>query len=357
MAVSVEVGPGIRLAAPSMSRNCCRSTQRRLWTTSVSNSAMCAAGPPKPITPSLRKRPASSRSRVARESFGGKAGAVLCRLTDNHRGRSWELRPDTIRNSRHINMAKSVRASLTMYQNPWPACLSSGIFVVAIAVLMMTSSRIAANRVNNPIKTSSPHPTSNPPTKWATAAGWGKPRRVKRSTPMCASVNLRIPWVRKMSPTARRMKMVALCVVIEANCVAPQGLGEELDRLFHQRGRWFVGISRRIVFDGAIFLVVIFFQSGEGLCQVHARSLALLVNLAVFHVTDAVGMGKHGVHSAILEGFIMGGQGVAKVGQRPQPRAPDFFDDLHDEKWIFADRVVVFQMDYHVLFRRIFGDA
>src|SRR5829696_4735616 len=60
MASSVELGPGSRLVAPTRSRNCCSETQRRRPTTSVCMRAMWAAGPPKPIVPSLRNNPATS---------------------------------------------------------------------------------------------------------------------------------------------------------------------------------------------------------------------------------------------------------------------------------------------------------
>jgi hypothetical protein len=40
IASSVEVGPGIKFAAPTMSRNCCRVTHWRLRTISASIKAM-----------------------------------------------------------------------------------------------------------------------------------------------------------------------------------------------------------------------------------------------------------------------------------------------------------------------------
>src|SRR5262245_12322942 len=60
IAISVEFGPGIRWVAPTRSMNWSRDSQRRRRTTSSSIMAMCAAGPPKPMTPSLRKSHASS---------------------------------------------------------------------------------------------------------------------------------------------------------------------------------------------------------------------------------------------------------------------------------------------------------
>jgi hypothetical protein len=55
-----RVRSGMRLVAPRRSRNCSRVSQRRRRTTSSSISAMWAAGPPKPTTPSFRKRRATS---------------------------------------------------------------------------------------------------------------------------------------------------------------------------------------------------------------------------------------------------------------------------------------------------------
>ena len=64
IASSVEFGPGIRFVAPRKSRNSSRVSHPRRRTTSSSIIAMCAAGPPKPIVPSLRKSRARSPSVV-----------------------------------------------------------------------------------------------------------------------------------------------------------------------------------------------------------------------------------------------------------------------------------------------------
>src|SRR6266581_3594581 len=61
IAISVEFGPGIRFVAPRRSTNCSSLSQRRRRTTSSRIMAMCAAGPPKAIVPSLRKSQATSR--------------------------------------------------------------------------------------------------------------------------------------------------------------------------------------------------------------------------------------------------------------------------------------------------------
>ena len=99
-----------------------------------------------------------------------------------------------------MSIAKSVRASLTMNQNPWPARINSGIFVVAMAVQIITRRGTAARRVHNPASTSSPQTISNVPTKCAVNAGCGNPMRAKRSTPIFASVYLRMPALKRSVP-------------------------------------------------------------------------------------------------------------------------------------------------------------
>src|SRR5437868_8019401 len=60
IAISVEFGPGIRLVAPSRSRNFSRVSQPRRVTISSSIIAMWAAGPPNAIVPSFKNKNASS---------------------------------------------------------------------------------------------------------------------------------------------------------------------------------------------------------------------------------------------------------------------------------------------------------
>src|SRR5882724_6292409 len=61
IAISVVAGPGNKFVAPRRSTNCSSLSQRRRRTTSSRIMAMCAAGPPKAIVPSLRKSQATSR--------------------------------------------------------------------------------------------------------------------------------------------------------------------------------------------------------------------------------------------------------------------------------------------------------
>src|ERR1017187_4418785 len=79
--------------------------------------------------------------------------------------------PTEMRKTKQQNMAKSVRASLTMYQKPWLARNNSGIFVVAIAVVITISSGMDTILVHSPTTSRRPHRTSKVPTKCAVKYG------------------------------------------------------------------------------------------------------------------------------------------------------------------------------------------
>jgi hypothetical protein len=113
--------------------------------------------------------------------------------------------PAAIRKSNEQSIAKSVRASLTINQNPWFARNSSGIFVVLMAVVITIINGTAEALVQSPSNIRKPHKISKVPTKCAVKYGCGKPILVKRITPILGSMYLRIPCVKKISPTARRM--------------------------------------------------------------------------------------------------------------------------------------------------------
>src|SRR4029077_1079926 len=68
-------------------------------------------------------------------------------------------------------------------------------------------------------------------------------------------------------------------------------------------------------------------------------------------------MREHGFHRTILKGFIVRRQGITEVRQRTQPWTIDLLNHLDDEERIFADRIVVLQMNHNVLLRRILRDA
>lgn len=60
IAISVEFGPGIRLVAPTKSRNSWSVSHLRRFTVSSCSMATWAAGPPKAVIPNLRNRAATS---------------------------------------------------------------------------------------------------------------------------------------------------------------------------------------------------------------------------------------------------------------------------------------------------------
>ena len=112
--------------------------------------------------------------------------------------------PTKMRKTKQQNMAKSVRASLTMYQKPRLARNNSGTFLVAIAVVITISKGIDAILVPSPSTSRKPQRTSNVPTKCAVKYGCENPILVKRVTPMFGSMYFRMPYVKKISPTAIR---------------------------------------------------------------------------------------------------------------------------------------------------------
>ena len=79
MASSVEFGPGIRLVAPTRSRNSASSSQPRRRTTSSRIMAMWAAGPPKPTLPRTRKTLATSTHRREASARTGSAVSATAR--------------------------------------------------------------------------------------------------------------------------------------------------------------------------------------------------------------------------------------------------------------------------------------
>src|SRR4051812_10773784 len=107
MATSVEFGPGIRLVAPTKSRNSSLVSHCRRSTNSWRISAMCAAGPPNEISPSFRNtRPNSAR--LTGSAFTGDAfdsvGVMGIRRVDRSPLRR-QIQPDCL----HERQAVAVR--------------------------------------------------------------------------------------------------------------------------------------------------------------------------------------------------------------------------------------------------------
>jgi len=68
-------------------------------------------------------------------------------------------------------------------------------------------------------------------------------------------------------------------------------------------------------------------------------------------------MCKHLIESAIGIFRRKGGKAVAEVGKRMQPRAVDAIEYADDEKRIFADRIIVFEMDGDIFGGSVLGDG
>ncbi len=83
----------------------------------------------------------------------------------------------------------------------------------------------------------------------------------------------------------------------------------------------------------------------------------MAVGFGGLHVRDAVGMSEHGVDSAVGIVRIFDSESVAEVRQGAQPRAAHFLDQLDQKERIFADRVVILQIDDNILRRRVLGHA
>src|SRR5215831_15711937 len=112
MVSSVDVGPGIRLAAPSRSRNSSCVSHPRRPTISRSIMAMCPAGPPNAVAPSRRNSAASSHSGRGRFATGGvttggwgrrpggasgpRRGSALAALDQRGPGPLLDLRPEEL---------------------------------------------------------------------------------------------------------------------------------------------------------------------------------------------------------------------------------------------------------------------
>ena len=94
---------------------------------------------------------------------------------------------------------------------------------------------------------------------------------------------------------------------------------------------------------------------GKGPRQIHVRDFVFsIAHFGFFHVRNVVGLAEHGVDSLVGVVFLVGCQRICKIGQGMQPGTIHFFDDLHQEEWILARGIVVFQVHDDVLRCTIF---
>ena len=98
------------------------------------------------------------------------------------------------------SIEKSVLAACAMDQNPFS--INMGILVVIIAVNMIVSRGIAANRTDNPMSIRIPQAISNVATKDDRNSGLAKPIASKRPVPFISgNRNFCIPSERNTRPT------------------------------------------------------------------------------------------------------------------------------------------------------------
>lgn len=133
-----------------------------------------------------------------------------------------------------------------MYQNPWFGRSNSGILVVPMAVVITISSGTAAKLVHSPMSTSRPQTISTEPTKSAVRCGCRKPILANQATPIFGSMNFRMPCVKKISPTGKRIRKMLCSTRNRAqeksnergHSIAPYGLYKD----FRQAGNgWTAG--------------------------------------------------------------------------------------------------------------------
>lgn len=111
--------------------------------------------------------------------------------------------------------------------------------MVEIAVRITIKSGMLANLAKRPIKTRKPQAISKVPTKCAVKAGYGNPIFANRRIPMDGSMYLRIPCVKKIKPTASRMKTMLLAFQAGARSLlisiplmaVPAFGGEQVDQI------------------------------------------------------------------------------------------------------------------------------
>src|SRR5713101_810598 len=118
-----------------------------------------------------------------------------------------------------------------------------------------------------------------------------------------------------------------------------------------------VRIARVIPLHGTVPFITVLFHEAECLGHIHTHSYALAVGLGRLHVRDAISMAKHRIDAAVRIVGILGSEGVAEIRQGAQPRTVHLLDQLHQEEWIFADRVVILEIDDNILRRRMLDHA
>src|SRR2546423_15089662 len=68
-------------------------------------------------------------------------------------------------------------------------------------------------------------------------------------------------------------------------------------------------------------------------------------------------MAEHGVDATVSIFRVFASKSVAEIRKRMEPWAVHFLDQLHQKKGIFTDWIIIFQVDYNPLRRRVLDRA
>ena len=177
--------------------------------------AMCAAGPPKAVVPSLRNSRASSPRDVERAGMGAvpcstSADSAIIALPAPGKGcvQAPGPAPTIRRKSEQSIMDQSVRASWAIFQKPLSSKM--GTFVVAMATSMSMIRGIAAGRVKQPDEDERAATDLDHADEGGHDLGAGIPIFANRPTPRASGKrNFWIPFERKTTPTTSRMRKQA----------------------------------------------------------------------------------------------------------------------------------------------------
>src|SRR5438093_6814900 len=127
-------------------------------------------------------------------------------------------------------------------------------------------------------------------------------------------------------------------------------LGKILHRLLDQTCRPRIRIAGAIPLHRKISFIAVLFRNPKRLRQIHVRDFILpIAHFGFFHVRNAVRESKHPLDSLVRILVVARCQRISEIRQRVQPLAAHFFNDLHQKKRIFADRIVVLQIHHHIL--------
>jgi len=118
-----------------------------------------------------------------------------------------------------------------------------------------------------------------------------------------------------------------------------------------------VRVAVRIEFHGKAAFEIVLGGDCEDFCDIHRYDCARGSGGGILDVRDGVSMGEHLIEAA--ESVFGGkcGKAITEVGERVKPRAVDAIQETDDEERIFADGIVVFEMDDDIFGSGIISDG